>query len=502
MNHLFFLTSVIFSSSAAVALSQIKPAAVERLKIATGRVVAKTSHGAMVGTAFLYKPADESIPNNLVVSCLHVVGDATVITITFPGWEKTATVKRTMRDHDLVLLELSEPLPAEVQGLEARSLNQEEFPPLLAYGARYGGVILSSVEAKRRRVGGKILSDLIEPADLRASLESVGCPSLSSEILDLEAALVHGISGGAVVDNDGNVVGICNGGLEKGSTDTCWAIPSSKLVDLLKSEEDVAKATKKVLNSGVRFSTIREGDVMQAPLQIADYRFRKIRTRTLSEFALYSDDRLGFEQLKGQFIQLGPDNWKVDVYRELQSGAALVIPACATLQVSGEDLIVHLNAHVSLTANICAIENLDQGNQYLIQAKLDQRVLEFEARTMPIRQNTFWTPNINWTYPQPVVGNSGVTVRRKAGNLVYPLFNQFGQPMINQWGQSITSPPIEMNFATFAFKGDKLLSVTARRDNLSTMYSGDDTDIAWGKAAMSVHLSTFPIEEVGEPDSE
>lgn len=437
------------------------------LKGATGRVVVgRGDDGDAVGTAFLYSS------NRLAVTCLHVVAGAEDITITFSSGRRSGTLVKSLRSHDLALVELDE----EVEGepLEARRLDGDERPDLIAYGAFYGSSSLSSSRVNVRDVGGKRLRDIVPNQAQRTQISRAGCPSLDAEILDVEGSLVPGISGGPLCDFDGQVVGVCNGGLESGATERVWAIPGSKLASLLDSDEDARDASRRVARSNLAFSEITEEDAEEGAARVGRRSLIKLRTRRLGDIVSTSDDTLGLTQIMNAFAQFQPHRWEFDIYRDTESGASLVVPAGEELDGDGPDIHVRLNRAVNLLFNISS--GLDH-------QEVQEESSGFEGRMKAFVPGTWWARDNQWSYWGPRMAAHGMIFNRSSWSMMGPAYDN--------WGNQLPYPVVQRALMlTFAAYEGTLISVAARRD--ASFGVGPELDQSWGKAAVSVHMATFP----------
>ena len=456
---------------------EFSPEVVDRIEKATGRVVTNTN-GGQVGTAFLYSAG------NLAVTCLHVVGGATEIEVTFPGGTCTGVIKKTSKKNDLALLELRG--DAEAHPLPGRVLGRRERPPLKAHGSRYGNARMTSSNVSLRDIGARRLEDLLPDRDeadqaLRRQIARAGCPELTAEILDLEASLVGGISGGPIFDREGKVVGVCNGGLERGATETSWGIPGSALEELLESDEDPLAASRAIPRSGVSFSVATREISTREPVEVAGRRFLKIRTKTLRELVRYTDDALGLAQLTNEFRGFEPDNWEFDVYRDLENGATLVVPKGKRLTTEGGFIVVTLQPALKMYAATGPVPI----------AMVNQRTVAFEQTLMANNVGIGWQMNPQWSQLGPVTYTSGLMVRRLSHLGCSAALDSWGRPMFFPNGAPQTILRGYMMITHASYMGS-LFSVAARRDDVSTYGRGDELDRDWGKAVLSVHLSTFP----------
>jgi hypothetical protein len=465
MNRKLLLFGVILCSALTASAVEPPRQTLSLLKGATGRVVVgRGDDGDVVGTAFLYST------NRLAVTCLHVVAGAEDITVTFSSGERRGTLIKSLRSHDLALIRLDEEV--EGQPLDTRRLDGDERPDLIAYGAFYGNSRLSSSRVNVRDVGGRRLRDIISNQAQRTQISNAGCPSLDAEILDVEGSLVPGISGGPLCDFDGQVVGVCNGGLESGATERVWAIPGSKLAALLDSDEDAAQSSRRIARSNLAFSEISEEDADEGATRVGRRSLVKLRTRRLREIVNTSDDTVGLTQIMNAFAGFQPHLWEFDIYRDTESGASLVVPAGEALDGNGPDINVRLNRAINLLFNISS--DLDDD-------EVQEESSGFEARLKVFVPHTFWARDNQWSYWGPRMAAHGMIFNRSSWSMMAQGFDYYGNPV------PVVQRALMLTFA--AYEGN-LISVAARRDVAFGV--GPEIDQAWGQAAISVHMATFP----------
>jgi len=80
----------------------------------------------------------------------------------------------------------------------------------------------TSTIARVRSPSVRSLTDCIKPSQ-KALLGERNSPDIYNQVLDVEIPIAPGCSGAPIIYN-GKVIGIADGGLEKGSTNYCWAI--------------------------------------------------------------------------------------------------------------------------------------------------------------------------------------------------------------------------------------------------------------------------------------
>ncbi len=333
-------------------------------------VVAADNRSSNALTGFVWKS-----PNQVVTS-LHGMSRTGDIRILYPGqaWRK-ARIKKVLQKADLVLLELLPGEPAPPAGITPLS----NFSPekvgfgtsVYALGFNGGAIGSSSRQMKKGFVDPETLANLIPKKD-KDALARIGFPALDLNILYLEGSLLPGFSGAPVFDPQGRLIGIGDGGLEKGASNVSWIIPAYYLSELERStstslppgfenlvqlfsaaakieftEEVVAAAT------GFPNGSVSAGDseryVMEKLLENSfdgfesesiealGFEFYPIKTRSLSEMMNTSDDPENIQKLSDEFaldlnIQLDYDAMYYDIYEDINNGVVLAVPEGRSLE--------------------------------------------------------------------------------------------------------------------------------------------------------------------------
>lgn len=166
---------------------------------------------------------------DLVVTAYHVVTGADSITVqsTADGIE-AALAKPIAFDvnGDLALLQLQRPLPGAPLSLAstapAPGTNLWVVGyPLNIFGYRSRFLRLSDIAPDT-------LGEGLDAA-ATADLQELGFPALDLPVLHVEGGLLPGDSGAPIIDGEGRVIGIGNGGLKQGKVALGWGIPASRL---------------------------------------------------------------------------------------------------------------------------------------------------------------------------------------------------------------------------------------------------------------------------------
>ncbi len=172
--------------------------------------------------------------NQSIVTSLHVLPNSKEarIIIEFNKRKRLATVKAVHKESDLVLLEVKKP----VDGWIPLKLFKEEKPrhktEVTALGFNQGALGLSTRELIKGYLAPPETLRRLLPADTLHRLEISKVLDLNLPIYYLDGSLLPGYSGSPIVDPEGVLIGVGNGGLENGASGVSWAIPAHNLVNL------------------------------------------------------------------------------------------------------------------------------------------------------------------------------------------------------------------------------------------------------------------------------
>jgi len=201
------------------------------------RLSIKSNHGQnsnwRTASGFLW-PSNEYIVTNL-----HAVIGADYISAELRGGKTkhftNATVVKIFKSADLALLKLSK--PANSSPLIISKSIPSSHEELHVVGYPLGMFGLWSRKLKRSIIAPKNLRDGLD-SNAENQIRKLGFPELDIGVFHLEGSLLPGDSGAPIVDNNGELVAIGNGGLllNSGITGLCWAIPVKYL-----SKLDIAK---------------------------------------------------------------------------------------------------------------------------------------------------------------------------------------------------------------------------------------------------------------------
>jgi hypothetical protein len=320
------------------AFSQFDPATTKKSLVRV--VVSINSTESNVCTGFVWKT-----PNQVVTS-LHAMSPGGTIKVLYlnQAWRK-AKIKKVFQKADLVLLELlpgEEAVPSGVVPLTSYNDQPIKFgTEIFAMGYNSGAQGSSSRTLKKGYVDPETLDNLIPKSD-KTALARIGFPALDLHILYLEGSLLPGYSGSPVFDPQGRLVGVGDGGLEKGASNVSWIIPAKYLVDLENSTISTLPANfgemsqlfsaKSTVDTPVEnieeFVSEPSNEII--PLDAGDFEFYLTKNRSLIEMAETSDDPENLvkfaTELEDMNVTLNYDNLRFDIYEDINNGVVLAVP--------------------------------------------------------------------------------------------------------------------------------------------------------------------------------
>lgn len=317
-----------------------------------GKQFAKASSG------FLWKSKDQ------VVTSLHGVPSGGNIVVSCMGVSTTASVGTVLKRADLILLKLAKPLSAcQVFGT-ANKTKPSEGTKLWTFGWHAGARGGSSRHFQKGYGSPEKLGYLVSGAPLK-TLQTYNIPSTDLDIYYVQGGLLPGYSGGPVVNANKELVGVVDGGLNKGTSDYNWVIPA-KYLDELESSSVKTIPVEVAKMSGLLFSS-EVSQSQSAPAQpepIAPlfttgtveaeanavvayevdgqyYEWVKTKTASLYELGQTADDADGVYQLVTVFGNVAGvsayEQLVFDVYEELNLGLVITVPKDQPLEYTVMD---------------------------------------------------------------------------------------------------------------------------------------------------------------------
>lgn len=282
------------------------------------------------GTGFLFHSADT------LVTALHVVANCSNVTAWFEQEPNRPTralsLERTLAKHDLALMRIAgasaqtpllagqapspgRPLAAVGYALDQASM--QDWDSALALGTR------------KPPDGTSTIVEMLDPATARSM--STSAVSIYERVLRFSSHFQPGMSGGPVIDQSGQVVGVVGGGMRQGLAPVSWAWPTTLLPALLASTEPVT----------LQFSYQQAFYALQPPatgprqsITCGELNFEQVRRARFADVAASADDQPRITHIinLSMLPRAEIDAFTFDIWRDPGSGATFATPERVTLQ--------------------------------------------------------------------------------------------------------------------------------------------------------------------------
>lgn len=424
-----------------------------------------------------------------VVTALHAVAGCRQLSVQSEtaGIRRNARIGKIFSAADLALLIIEDP-PAWIP-LHTSSTSPQLHQVLVAMGYELGAPTISS---KNLQVsyGSSRLSDML-PAPAREEVRKAGMPALDLTVLRLQGHLLPGLSGAPILNDQGAVVAISDGGLESGAASISWALPVERLTDLGASTESIDVARFSTVSTLFSAGTAGEAGTT---VHCGDLDLTMMRRRSYAELAATTDDLTGLMQLQQlmQWANIDLAALQFDIYENRADGAAVVIPAEMTLkQNSGGCEAETASGSVRI---------LVAGRTANHPALINQVSIEFE-QAASMRFPYHWLPDPMWSYPVPHSRFDGLMVNRKSFNGYAPndpgLWSGIAMPQAYAFETLMAR---EQSFVGVLAVNEEYRALMADHLLLCQQYPQQASCLRlratlpqWLAAVIAVFLSTFPI---------
>jgi hypothetical protein len=373
--------------------------AIGRISPALLRVEARDCGAAkpVAGTGFLWGSGDQA------VTSLHVVAGCRNLLVYSEklGRSVAASPTRVLLSADLALLHLAEALPLHPAELAPAPPALHEDLAVLGYSL---GAPTAGDHLVRLAYGSSRLSDLLS-SEVSQELQRNGTPALTLEVLRLDGVQVPGNSGAPVLNHDGQVVGVGDGGLEQGISSINWAVPAHFVAALPNSTDAMPTDTARTRES---FAAELESEPGQS-LRCGQLEFRKLRTRPFSRLRQTTDDPLALNQVlnsAGLAARILPQ-LAYDVWVNEASGAAVALPAGDAPQSEAGVCVVQEGPSLAVRFGGATVQSL---------ADAQLRSTQFEQAAEAPAGRLSWQRDPQWSYAFPHInGLEGVVIQRNSG---------------------------------------------------------------------------------------
>ncbi len=360
------------------------------------KAIVRVRSGSKYSTGFFWKNGTN------IVTTLHSISKINDIEVYIHNSSKwyNANIIRIFKNGDLVLLKI----------LDCKSdyfINQTySSKPIIdtkvfTVGYNSGNANYQDRDFSVGLIQGNKIKDLL-PSSAKLEIEKLGFPSLETEITYLKGQLLHGFSGSPIVDFEGKLVGIADGGLENGAAGISWCITVDSLNNLEQSKETFTDISQKAVDA--LFAS--EEVTSNKSITLKGFTFNKVKTRTFAQLdktGNYSE--MGLYQLLNAF-QMGGiqyNEFTYDIYVEQKTGVTVAIPS--GIELKGE--------------NGSFIASSDDGKNKIfidISTAVNPQLssLLFEENIKNSTGIFTWLPDYRLSFIQPLVRPDNVIINRKA----------------------------------------------------------------------------------------
>ncbi|HUC12329.1 MAG TPA: serine protease [Stellaceae bacterium] len=286
--------------------------------------------------------------SGLFVTDLHVVAGCKDYQIRYAGPgadEWTATLIHVLKARDLALLKVDPPPPG-IPGLKISKATPKFDEQLYVFGFPEG---LGTPDAAALNVtwantSYPQLSDALDP-QAREELNSKGYPALDTQVVRVDGSLLPGDSGAPLIDWQGNVAGIGDGGLQRGTVGLGWATRTQYVADLMKSTEPVNTASLGVASVDFAYA-VPKTKAEETDSKVACGTLSLVRSRDmpLGELIKTTDDPVKLRRLVRDLIGAPVDqfdNDKFTIWTEPKSGAGIALPKELRIEPGSDYCTVH-----------------------------------------------------------------------------------------------------------------------------------------------------------------
>jgi hypothetical protein len=291
-----------------------------------------------------------------IVTSLHAMKPDGKIEIVYPGGNfRDAKVIRVFENADLVLLETNidaKPVAGEVVPLSGYNASKPVFEEKIYAIGYHGGSMGSQTQPLEK--GDAEVETLEFLLRGEKDLANLVWPSSKIPIYFLTGgSLLPGYSGSPIYNKRNELIGIGDGGLERGQMNVSWCIPASNLDLLVNSTvtrlpdrlADVANLYTAEVSIDV--NPANAGQNNQAATQqleqkyksysYGNFNFYQTKTRTLDEMvstANNPENLIGFaKEFNDQkiFFDYNSNEFDFDIYEDVNNGFVIALPAGTTL---------------------------------------------------------------------------------------------------------------------------------------------------------------------------
>jgi S1-C subfamily serine protease len=437
-----------------------------------------------------------------IVTAHHVVGGCSKILVTYEAvgaGEKslrTARLVKVVASRDLALLSVDGAPNVPVLKPARPPTDKEKVYAGFGY---QNGQLSGGDQRVTFSVGNSRLQDVLT-ADAITELRKINSPiAVDVEVLRFNVALQPGMSGGPIIDVNGDVIGIVAGGLKAGAAPASWGWPAEWIPQLLASTEDTNRAIR-ISGSYYTLSDLQAiGKAKESGKRITcgGLQFSYLGRRSFNDVARGADDQPRVQHIMR--VSMRPlaelNSLTFDIWTHEQSGATAVTPAGYDLVKEGDVCVARSNTGpfmqviwarpasnpMDIQNSALAFESNVMGPRapYNFGFQLDPQLTTYQV-------NAYGQP-----IPSPQFRSNGLVFTRKG----------FMQPKVQYYGPAT---PLAHSFETLVAKGGTFLGVGTLNNDVPPLVQqcllGQAVNCApinqhvreWTHFILATQLSTYP----------
>ena len=293
--------------------------------------------GERAGSGFVLGTA------GLIVTDLHVIAGCASYQVKYPGIDELpATVAHVLMARDLALLKVDHPPAVPGLQLAATAPQVKEELDVIGFPLGLPAYDDAGLHVTLATQLTPALRDGLDPQTLD-ELKLVGSPTLDTQVVRVDGNLLPGDSGAPLIDYQGKVAGVGDGGLERGTVGIGWATRPQYVDELLNSNEPPPSAASGV--ASVAFAaTIPSTGADDRTVKCGALSLIRRRGTRLAALIRTSDDpvelRALLQDLTGAPVEQFDDQ-HFAIWTEPRSGAGIAVPRGLEIESGPEYCTVH-----------------------------------------------------------------------------------------------------------------------------------------------------------------
>ncbi len=285
-------------------------------------------------------PAD-----NYVVSALHTVLPKTSsIKISCQRNIADARIVKTLRKADLVLLQATESL-TDLGCKPYKQINRNRPPlktPLYAFGFRPDNSKSAFSNDLSKGSGRPETLEAMLPDRAVEKMRQLALPDIKLELYYVDGGVYPGYSGGPVFNPQGELIGVVQGGLDKGMKSHDWLVPAKYVEELIRDgSPNVPDIKPSDFGYSSPAATTSAENLVENPGNGAPHQWVKTKTRSLFELQQSADPQDGLDKLLALILPeietQAEQDLTFDIYQDLTSGLIIAIPSSRRLKYVEDD---------------------------------------------------------------------------------------------------------------------------------------------------------------------